>query len=69
MFENKRIKNPKSHFRLEFDIKTNDDKILKVLERIQDIVSDEFINNENKLEAEVTIQLNILDKEEVQNIL
>ena len=64
MFENKRIENPKSHYKLEFDIKTNNDKILKVLERIQDIVGDEFVNTEDNLEAEVTIQLNILDKEE-----
>ena len=66
MFENKRIENPKSHYKLEFDIKTNDENILKVLERIQDIVGDEFINTEDNLEAEVTIQLNILDKEEVK---
>lgn len=68
MFENKRIENPKLHYKLEFDIKTNDDKILKVLERIQDIVGDEFINTEDNLEAEVTIQLNILDEEKLGEI-
>jgi hypothetical protein len=66
MLKNKRIENPKSHYKLEFDIKTNDNKILKLLERIQDIVSDEFINVADKLEAEVTIELKILDKEEVK---
>jgi hypothetical protein len=64
--KNKRIENPKSHYKLEFDIKTDDDKILKVLERIQNIVTDEFINTDDKLEAEVTIQLNILDREETK---
>jgi hypothetical protein len=66
MFENKRIENPKSHYKLEFDIKTNNDNILKVLERIQSIVADEFVNTDDKLEAEVIIELNVLDREGVK---
>jgi len=62
MFENKRILNPKSHFKLEFDIKTDDENILKVIEKIQELVGEEF-NNTN-LVAEVTICLTKLDNKE-----
>ena len=62
MFENKRIPNPKLHFKLEFDIKTDDENILKVIEKIQELVGEEF-NNTN-LVAEVTICLTKLDNKE-----
>lgn len=63
MLENKRIENPKSHFKLEYDIKTNEDNLLNVLEKIQGIISEEF----NKIdgEAEVIPTITKLDINEV----
>jgi hypothetical protein len=63
MFENKMILNPKSQFKLEFDIKTDDENILKVIEKIQELVGDEFNNSD--LVAEVTICLIDLNNREV----
>jgi len=63
MFENKRILNPKSQFKLEFDIKTDDENILKVIEKIQELVGDEFNNTD--LVAEVTICLTELNCKEM----
>ena len=62
MFENKRILNPKSHFKLEFDIKTDDENILKIIEKIQKIVCEEFNNSD--LVAEVMPTITKLDIEE-----
>lgn len=62
MFENKRILNPKSHFKLEFDIKTNNENILKVIDEIQELVGNEFNNTD--LVAEVTPTITKLDEDE-----
>jgi hypothetical protein len=59
MFENKRIEQPKFQYKLEFDIKTNDDNIVTILEKIQKIIADEFNNSD--LLAEVMPTLTILD--------
>jgi len=59
MFENKRIENPKSHFKLEYDIKTDEDNLLNVLEKIQNIVNEEFNNSD--LVAEVMPTITKLD--------
>lgn len=62
MFENKLIPNPKSHFKLEFDIKTDNENILKVIEDIQKIVNEEFNNTD--LVAEVMPTITKLDVDE-----
>ena len=62
MFENKRILNPKLHFKLEFDIKTDDENILKVIQKIQELVGEEFNNSD--LVAEVMPTITKLDIEE-----
>jgi len=59
MFENKRIPNPKLHFKLEFDIKTDEDNLLNVLEKIQKIINEEF--NKVNLVAEVMPTITKLD--------
>lgn len=59
MFENKRIENPKSHYKLEFEIKTDNENILNILKAVQKIIGDEF-NNRNLI-AEVMPTLTILD--------
>ena len=59
MFENKRIENPKSHFKLEYDIKTDEDNLLNVLEKIQKIINEEF--NKVNLVAEVMPTITKLD--------
>ena len=56
MLENKRIENPKSHFKLEYDIKTNDDNLLSVLEKIQKIIGEEF----NKINGEAEVMPTII---------
>ena len=63
MFENKRILNPKSHFKLEFDIKTDDENMLTILEKIKNIIYDEF--NDNNLIADVMPTITKLDINEV----
>lgn len=55
MSENKRIENPKSHYKLEYDIKTNDDNLFDVLEKIQNIIREEFNNIEGEAEVMPTI--------------
>ena len=56
MLENKRTENPKSHFKLEYDIKTNEDNLLNVLEKIQKIIGEEFskINGEAEIMPTIT---------------
>ena len=51
MLENKRIENPKSHYKLEFDIKTDDENMLDVLEKIKKTIYTEF--DKNDLTADV----------------
>ena len=51
MFENKRIENAKSHYKLEFDIKTDDENILAILEKIKKTINNEF--DKNDLTADV----------------
>ena len=51
MFENKRIDNAKSHYKLEFDIKTDDENMLDVLEKIKKTIYTEF--DKNDLTADV----------------
>lgn len=51
MFKNKRIENAKSHFKLEFDIKTDDENILAILENIKKTIHTEF--DKNDLTADV----------------
>jgi uncharacterized protein YicC (UPF0701 family) len=67
MFENKRIPNPISHYKLEFDIKTGDENILKVIEKIQELVVIEFNNTD--LVAEVMPTMTKLDIEEEKDVL
>ena len=59
MLENKIIHNPKAHFKLEYDIKTNEDNLINVLENIQKIINEEF--NKISGEAEVTPTITKLD--------
>ena len=42
MFKNKRIENAKSHYKLEFDIKTDDENILAILDKIKKTIYTEF---------------------------
>jgi hypothetical protein len=63
MFENKRIENPKSHYKLEFDIKTDNENILNILKAVQKIIGDEF-NNRNLIAEVVPIITKIDFKEE-----
>jgi hypothetical protein len=61
VFENKRIPNPKLHFKLEYDIKTDDKNVAKILEKIQEIISDEFNNAD--LVADVMLKLTKIEEE------
>ena len=62
MFENKRIVNPKSHYKLEFDIKTDDENILAILEKIKKTINNEF--DKNDLTADVMPTITKVDIDE-----
>jgi hypothetical protein len=55
MFKNKRIENAKSHYKLEFDIKTDDENILTIIEKVQKIIYNEFNNNDLTADVMPTI--------------
>jgi divalent metal cation (Fe/Co/Zn/Cd) transporter len=62
MFKNKRITNAKSHFKLEFDIKTDDENILAILEKIKKTINNEF--DKNDLTADVMPTITKVDIDE-----
>ena len=62
MFENKRIENAKSHYKLEFDIKTDDENMLDVLEKIKKTIYTEF--DKNDLTADVMPTITKVDIDE-----
>ena len=62
MFKNKRIENAKSHYKLEFDIKTDDENILAVLEKIKKTIYSEF--DKNDLTADVMPTITKVDIDE-----
>ena len=62
MFENKRIENAKSHYKLEFDIKTDDENILAILEKIKKTINNEF--DKNDLTADVMPTITKVDIDE-----
>ena len=62
MFENRRIENAKSHYKLEFDIKTDDENILAILEKIKKTINNEF--DKNDLTADVMPTITKVDIDE-----
>lgn len=62
MFENKWIVNSKSHYKLEFDIKTDDENILTILEKIKKTIYNEF--DKNDLTADVMPTITKVDIDE-----
>jgi hypothetical protein len=62
MFKNKRIEKPKFHYKLEFDIKTDDENILTILEKIKKNIYSEF--DKNDLTADVMPTITKVDIDE-----
>ena len=62
MFKNKRIEKPKFHYKLEFDIKTDNENIINILEKVQKIIGGEF--DKNDLTADVMPTITKVDIDE-----